>query len=486
MKMNLLEIREAMRAVGDLGPAADFVPASVRTDSRLVGEGDIFFCIRGERFDGHAFAAEVIRRGACAVVAERMPEIASCGTGNSAGEFAPVDAETCGVPILMVTDTVQALGQFALRHRMKAKARVVGVTGTAGKTTVKEMLAAILAADGPTARNMLNLNNQIGMPMSMLEAEGTEKYWVMEAGISEPRDMDELGPVLRPDVAVVVNVGPGHLEKLGSVRGVADHKARLFNWLNEGGVGLANADYPELVEAAESVRESGAVIEWFSSSEEPSRPVRFSAKYLGPADDGDCLHGSFRLTADGRSMDMILPWRGHFAAENIAAAAGAAMLMGVSMETVERGLRAAVPTDQRFVCRRKGSWLVIDDSYNANPLSMASSIASARELAGDEPLVLVLGEMLELGEEAEQAHYDVGRAATASGAHTVFWHGGHGRSVRDGMESEGGDGLFLPVEKTGAFIANLAEFGPGGGVILFKGSRGNRMERFAKTLMWVR
>jgi UDP-N-acetylmuramoyl-tripeptide--D-alanyl-D-alanine ligase len=357
--MNLEQIRDALGAVGTLGGADMTVPSGVQTDSRCVRDGELFFCISGERFDGHTFAAEVLEKGACAVVAERPP--------FSMDEM----QDRQDRPVLIVPDTVAALGRLALHHRMGASAVVTGITGTAGKTTVKELLAHVLSVRGATARNHLNRNNQIGLPLSMLAATGDERFWVMEAGISQAADMDELGSVLRPDLAVVLNVGQGHLSGLGD-KGVAHYKARLLKHIARGGVGLVSADYPDLLAEA---RKNCGELRLFSAVD-PAVP--YFCEYAGPAGEG---RGLYRVRLESREFETEAPFRGAYGAENVIAVAAAAHILGLTSAEIAEGLRTAELPQQRFNCRRYGRWLVIDDTYNANPLSAGRMVESTAENA---------------------------------------------------------------------------------------------------------
>ena len=232
-------------SIAEIGAALDIAAfaektgevCGVVTDSRKAGPGSLFVCVPGERVDGHDFAAAAVERGAVALLAQRPLSVPDGG-----GE----------VPVFVVPDSVEGLGQLARWWRDRTSALVTGVTGTAGKTTVKEVLAQVLSVRGKTARNALNLNNQIGMPLSMLAADGDEAFWVMEAGISHEGDMEALGAILRPDLALILNVGAGHTAGLGK-KGVAWHKTRLLASLAGGGRALVSADYPDLAREARAV-----------------------------------------------------------------------------------------------------------------------------------------------------------------------------------------------------------------------------------------
>ena len=228
MRMTLSEILVAAGAVGDVGERGNPVIESVRIDSRAVAAGSLFVCIPGARLDGHHFAAEAVAKGAAAILADR-----------------PLAGLPAGTPVLLVRDTVAALGKLARSWRAQVGARLVAVSGSAGKTTVKELTASILSKVEPTAKNYKNFNNKIGLPLSMLEAGETDRAWVMELGISAPGEMDPLAAIAEPDVAVIHNVGPAHLEALGDVNGVAVEKAKLFKALRPGGHALRPGRPPE-------------------------------------------------------------------------------------------------------------------------------------------------------------------------------------------------------------------------------------------------
>ncbi len=437
--------------------ATDPVLSAVTVDSRRTAPGSLFVCLPGERADGHAFAAAAVAAGATAVLGERDP-------------FAP---EPRPVPVIRVCDAVRALGKLAALHRDRTPARVVGVTGTAGKTTVKEMLAQILAEEGPVSRNELNLNNRIGLPLSLLRASLKDRFWVMEAGISEPGEMDELGSILRPDAALIVNAGLGHTAGLGA-GGAAPHKARLLRHVPAEGLCLVSADYPDLVREARAVRPDAILF----SATDATAPYR--AAYTGP--DGE-TGGVYRVHLDGRDMEVRTPFRGAFGAENVIAAATAAHLLGVPADRIAARLSALTLPRQRFCCKQAGDWLVIDDSYNANPLSAARMLEAASATAAGRPLVCVLGEMLELGTLAAREHELLGRRTAEAGACAVFWKGGHGEDVARGLSRAGFAGLFRPVTQAADVQEGLKACGLRGGVMLFKGSRGNRLEELAEAFI---
>jgi UDP-N-acetylmuramoyl-tripeptide--D-alanyl-D-alanine ligase len=443
MIMTLQDIAAAMGATVDTDHVAEFGRVSI--DSRAVQPGDLFFCIVGEKLDGHEFAAQAVKNGASAVVAS-----------------APLDLP---VPVLLVRDTTLALGRLARSWRERTRAVVVGVSGSAGKTTVKEMLAQVLALHGTAAKNYRNLNNQIGLPLSILEMSGEEDFWVLELGISRPGDMDELGFILAPDAALLINVGACHLEGLGSLSGVAEQKSVLLDHVRSGGFACVNADYPALVREC-----SGRAL----------RQVSFSGS--GAEADYSCLRQEilpdgirYTLRTGTGDISLQVPSTVHVA-ENVAAVTAMAMELGVSARTLEAGLGAFCPVAQRFIQNHVGTWLFIDDTYNANPASMARSIAEAERLAGGRRLVLVLGEMRELGEGSASAHRELGELIAGTSATHVFFYGPHADDVQAGLAAFHGE--FRAVSTAEELPQYLDDLRNDSGVMLFKGSRGCKMEQY--------
>lgn len=450
---------------------AGIVVDSVVTDSRKVVAGCLFVCIVGENFNGHDFAAAAVRAGAAAILASEPPSGMEFGDGKR-------------VPVLLVKETVAALGILARYWRRQSKARVIGITGTAGKTSVKEAVAQILSRQAKTAWNPLNNNNQIGMPCAMLNTDGDEAYWVFEAGISKPGDMDELGSVLEPDVALVLNVGPGHTEGLGE-RGVAWHKARLLAWLRPGGLAVVNADYPDLVEEA---------------GKYPVRKIWFStaAGHMGmsAADQTISCHSSgiaepekgfahYSLAWEDGACTILSPFVGAIGAENTGAVFSILHSLGLGADSIEAGFGSVGLPKQRFCHYRQKNWLVIDDSYNANPLSMQRMLDSASGFAAGKDLVLVLGEMGELGSESSMYHRELGLMAAACSPVLIVWKGGHFAELKEGLVSGGFSGAICHVSENShdqksteeKFLQAMIASGLAGGTILFKGSRMNGLEK---------
>lgn len=447
-------------------PWAGLICKGAQTDSRKVRPGNLFFCLPGERADGHDFALDAARAGASAIVAARNP---------FAGKAAD-DAELILPPVFLVGDVRQALARVAHCHRETSLARVVGITGTAGKTSVKEVLAQVLEMRGRTERNPLNLNNQIGLPLSMLNASADASFWVMEMGISVEGDMDELGEILRPDVGIILNVGDAHINGLGG-RGVAAHKARLLDYIQPGGVAVVSADYPELNREVEdrlhTLAHRGVQVLRFSAAF--SEGICARAEYAGPGPSG----GLYRVWSNDFHFEVETPFRGGFGSENVAAAVAVAATLGLTQEDMRDGFAQAKLPEQRFHSYDYPHCTLLDDSYNANPLSALRMVQAARSMADEQgrDLVLVMGEMLELGPKAESAHEALGESMAEARPERVFWKGGQAEAVRKGLKKGGYRGTFHLVGGAAEFALRLEESGLDNALFLFKGSRGNKMEQ---------
>lgn len=447
MRMSLREIAQALGTSLDARP--DQEVSRVCIDSRTVQQGDLFFCIVGRNLDGHGFVRQAVEGGACAVVSGRPLELP--------------------VPVILVRDTTLALGRLARFWRERTRARVIGVTGSAGKTTVKEMLSRVLAVAGRTGKNFRNLNNQIGLPLSILEMDGEEDFWVLELGISRPGDMDDLGYILAPDAALVVNIGPCHLEGLGSLAGVAREKSTLLDYVRPDGFACVGADYPALREACAG---RGTAVVEFSG-----RNGRAAYACLERKADGEGLLYVLRTPAG--EIRLRVPDQVNVA-ENVTAVTAMSMELGLTPADIAAGLAAYSPAPQRFAVNRVGSWTFIDDTYNANPVSMACSLDEAVRLAGDRRLVLVLGEMRELGADADLEHRELGRRIAATPATHCFFYGAHAGHVREGLE--GFSGEFIPAAAPEDVLGVMRDLRSEKGVVLFKGSRGCKMENFYAAL----
>ena len=436
------------------------------TDSRVVRPGNVFVALRGDSFDGHAFVEAAILRGATAVIAER-------------GRGVHYD----GAAMILVDDGLRAFGLVArdhLRRWRRARAgssRTAALTGSAGKTTTKELTAAILAAVGPCHATVGNLNNRIGVPAVGL-AVSDERFFVCELGMSVPGEIAALTGIVEPDVAALLNVGVAHAEGFGGSRArIAREKGAIFDGLATGGIAVFGID-------DESAR--GEV-------------ARTTARHVGFGRSMDAdvrllarepmAYGGSRVTVGrgGETFDVILSVPGEAAALDLVAAiaiADATAGVAISCEIIKASLTSwRAPAGRAVIIQLADDVLVVDDSYNANPASMRSSLATVREIkrAGRRRALVVLGEMRELGPLSEREHDELGDVVAREGVDLLIGCGGAADIVLRRATKEGVPVRFAAdAAEAGAIVA--AEARPGD-VVLFKGSRGASVERALAVLV---
>jgi UDP-N-acetylmuramoyl-tripeptide--D-alanyl-D-alanine ligase len=432
----------------------------VSTDTRTIAAGSLFVALRGDRFDAHAFLPAAARAGAAAAVV-------------SAEVAAPP-----GLPRLRVADTLAALGAVARHHRRRFTLPVVGVTGSNGKTTTREMIAAILAERGPVLRSEGNLNNEVGVPLTLLRLSAEHQAAVIEMGMSHPGEIARLAALAEPQVGVVTNAAAAHLEGLGSIDGVADAKAELYAGLPEGGIAVVNADDARMLARA---RASGRRLLTFAVGRQRRGDV---AVLEVLAQDATGMR--FLLGIGNRELEVTLPLVGAHNAQNAAAAACAAIALGCSDREIVRGLAGVKPVGRRLLLSRlPRGLLLVDDCYNANPLSMEAALQALADLAGAErgrPLA-ALGDMLELGPGEAALHRQVGAAAAAVPVARLFGFGPRSREILAGAVAAGlAPERTFHTEDPAALAAAVRDAAAPGDVLLVKASRGMRLERLVEAL----
>ena len=457
MELSLLEIGNAIQAVGDFESYEGLSVSRIQTDSRLIQPGDLFVCISGEKFDGHEFAREAVHKGAVAIIVER-----------------PLEDLKQDIPLLLVQESIGALAELAIYCRNRFTGNVVAVTGTAGKTTVKDWLAASLSESFKVGKNYKNWNNRLGVSLSILGFDSREDYWVLEAGISEENEMDELGMIIRPDMVVVNNVGLAHLLGLGDVTGVAREKMKLLNYMQKQGKVVLNESYNWLQDYFPG-REDPEVI-FYSTRDKSSGFFGEVTRSLpgGKADYKLTLQNGVIELSDWSEADFIL--------ENALAAATAAKVLGTDCADIEKGLEKAEQQSHRWEVRQFGPIKIIDDTYNANPVSMQSALSATVNIAGSDPIFLLLGDMKELGEYAENEHRKLGSSIRAMNVECVFYFGSFATEVEEGIGTETSGSEILRIRDKKDFISHWRKKSPDKGVLLAKGSRECALEDFLEAL----
>jgi len=417
----------------------------VSTDSRNIRPGDLFIALRGEKFDGGAFAAQALQQGATGVVLDAIqaPDIAAA---------------------IRVDDTRLALGRLAAAWRGRFDIPVVAITGSNGKTTVKEMLAAILRAEAGSDAAVLategNLNNDIGVPLMLLRLRDSHRYAILEMGMNHAGEIDYLTRLARPDMALVNNALTAHIGLLGSVEAIARAKGEIFNGLGDGGIAILNADDPHL----EMWRDMNARRTMLTFGLSASAAVSGSWR---PADYGSAL----TLSLPNATLEISLKVPGEHNVRNALAAATAAFALDVAYSSIVAGLEGYRGIKGRLVRTPAlhGSTF-IDDTYNANPDSVKAALAVLATQPGKK--ILVLGDMGELGEDAPTMHAQIGLAAQVAGVDRLF---ALGELSRESVRAFGKGAMHY--ERIQELLADLENSLDADTTVLVKGSRFMQMER---------
>jgi len=429
--------------------------AGVSTDSRSVRPGELFVPLRGARFNGHEFIVAVAAQGVTTVLADER-WIAEQG--------APA-----GIDCIVVADTERALGDLAASYRRRFAIPVVGVTGSNGKTTTKEMLATILVQSGPGLKTAGNLNNLIGLPQMVFQLRPEHGWAVLEMGMSEPGEIDRLAEIAAPTVGVITNAFPAHLQSMGSVEAVARAKGELFMRLGRGAKAICNAD-DQLIAALPAPEGVERISFGLHGAEVAAVNLERSDR------EGE----RFTLVVPGEETKVHLKAHGRHNIYNALAAAAAARALDVPLNRIVSGLEAFVPVDKRFRLEELDGVTLIDDSYNANPGSMAAALVTLSEVRGEGRAIAVLGDMLELGSVAMDAHRGVGRLA-ATCVSRLYLLGRFAETVKAGA-LEGGlaEEAIVVGESHEQILVDLRGSLQSGDSVLVKGSRGMRMETVAE------
>jgi UDP-N-acetylmuramoyl-tripeptide--D-alanyl-D-alanine ligase len=446
-------VLEAEAAAGDLSFTA------ITTDSRHILPGTLFVALHGALHDGHDFVVQAIERGAVAALVDQRID------GVAPGR------------LIRVADTLRALGDLAAWRRRQQPVRVVAITGSNGKTTTKELIAAICAAaDFPPPHARLlktegNYNNLIGLPLTLLGLQGDEAVAVVEMGMNRPGEIARLTEIARPDYAVVTNVGPAHLEGVGgTLAGVAAAKGELFAGLSPAATIAINLDDEWVCRIAAAF--PGQKVTFGRAGDVHARAV------VDLGADGV----AFDLHIGAAAAKLRLRLIGAHNVTNALAAAAIGHAMGLPLDVIVRGLQGATPPSQRMqILRLANGVTLINDAYNANPSSVEAALEALRRLSGRS--VVVLGDMWELGDESGRAHRIVGERAASLDVSALFLLGTYATDVADGARAGGMAAAAIHVCASHAEVAAavVARWQPGD-CVLVKGSHGMRMDEVVRLL----
>lgn len=445
MEMRLVEIAQA---TGGQLIGADQLVRAVNTDSRSAVAESLFVALRGERFDAHEFVGSAVAGGASAVLVERQLPLA--------------------VPQIVVADTRRALGDLARAWHRRCPATVIGLTGSAGKTTVKEMVASILRQHGETLATMGNLNNDIGVPLTLFRLTTSHRYAVIEMGANHAGEIGYCAAIAEPHVALITNIGAAHLEGFGSIEGVARAKSEIFSALPAEGIAVLNGEalHQDILKAAIGARRT---IRVGSGADAAIRAEQVS---LNPE-----ACAAFTLVTPRGRVEVHLPVPGQHNVMNALIAAGVGEALGLSLAQIATGLQQTPVVGGRLVRKQaKSGAVLIDDTYNANLSSVKAAIDLLTSLPGRP--VLVFGDMGELGANAVEFHAEVGAYAKSRQVSALFTLGK--LSAETSRAFGAGAQHFSELE---SLLTALQPTLSGNDVVLVKGSRSARMERVVSALV---
>ena len=416
----------------------------MQSDSRKVRSGDLFVALKGAKADGHDFAETAINHGAVAALVSR-----------------PISEK---LPSIEVEDTLRAYGEIAAGYRKLTGVKVVGITGSVGKTTTKEMTASILEAVYHTAKTEGNHNNNLGLPMTIME---NTEVAVLEMGMNHSGEMEYLSDIARPDLAIITNIGTMHIEHLGTREGILQAKLEIMRGMPDDGAGVFNGDEPLLW----NIRAIGKHKKYYYGIENHACDI--TATDIVELDDGV----RFVVHGFGQQFELFVPMLGRHAVYNALAATTVGLLLGVKPEQIQARFSSFHNTGMRQKIYVKNGVTIIEDCYNAGPESTEAALDVLAGIKTDGRRIAVLGDMLELGNRSAAEHYRIGRLAVGK-ADLLLTYGEHSvrtltGAITGGMNPKNTDHFDTHEDMAHMLKMRVSE----GDVVLFKGSRGMRMEK---------
>lgn len=429
----------------------------VSINSRTVSKGELFVCIKGEKFDGHDFLADVIDKKVGGIILskpEKLPKKPTQGHGE---------------PFLIYSnDTLKALQDLACFQRNRFPFQVVAITGTNGKSTTKEMITSILESKFRTLKTQGNLNNHIGLPLTLLKREPSQEMGVLELGMSAAGEIKKLAEIAQPNIGVITNISEGHLVQLKSLKDVQTAKGELFDALTEEGTAIVNADDPLVLELAQSIRSKAITFGI-------ERPADVWASEI---ENRDNLGFQFKVNLFDKALSVRLPYLGYCNIYNALAALATGYSLGVQEEAMAKGLENYQHMSQRNEQTRHKEIDIINDAYNANPRSMTEALSTLDNFKTKGRRIFVIGDMLELGKRSIAAHRELGEEVSASQTDIMVTVGKLASLSAKSAQLLAGKKIqiheFNSHEEAAHFLVQETESGD---CVMFKGSRGAAMEK---------
>ena len=443
----------ALWCSGELLPANTVgTITGMQHDSRAVRVGDLFVALPGERVDGHDFVENARKSGAVAALVSRRVE--------------------CDIPQILVENTLKAYGSIAREYRQNADVCVVAITGSVGKTTTKEMISCVLSGKYRVSKTQGNHNNDLGLPITVMEMPGDTQIAVLELGMNHFGEMSYLTSIAQPNIVVITNIGTMHIEHLGTREGILKAKLEIMEGIQEDGVAVFNGDEPLLW----NLREGKHRRIYFGIENDCCDVV---AEEIRPIDGGVY----FTARGLGQRFQIFVPQEGRHMVYNALAAVTVGLLNGVSPESIQYQLGLFHNTGMRQNIFEENGFVIIEDCYNAGPESMEAALRVLGDHRTEGRRIAVLGDMLELGSRAMAEHYRVGRLA-AQVSDLVLTFGEHSERIVTGAITGGMQNRFaMHFDDRKDMASTLRRLAKPGDVILFKGSRGMHMEQVLKTFL---
>ncbi len=449
-KLSLNEIVKVTNA--ETNSAENIFFTGVTTDSRKISDGVLFVALKGEKFNGETFAQDALNKGAAAVLVSK-----------SAPNF---DGVT-----LKVEDTLTAYQQIAKSWRERFKIPVVAITGSNGKTTTKDLTAAALSALGKVCKTSANFNNEIGVPMTLLEIDETHKAAVVEIGMRGLHQIENLAQYVKPNIGIVINVNETHIEILGSIENIAKAKGELVQAIQAGGTVILNADNFYTAEM-KKLANSGVKILTYGID----NAADLTAENIST--DGNSTN--FILKYGGESYNFEVPIIGRHNVSNALAAIAAGLSVNLSIEEIQRGISNLTATKMRLEIIQRKNFTIVNDAYNASPASMEAAIKTVAEIYSGRKIA-VLGDMLELGAISEKVHRAVGKQLVENNFETLIAFGELGKFIAAGAKDAGLKNIFT-VDTHKDAAKKILEIVQAGDTVLFKASHGMHLEKILELI----
>ncbi|MBW2055193.1 MAG: UDP-N-acetylmuramoyl-tripeptide--D-alanyl-D-alanine ligase, partial [Deltaproteobacteria bacterium] len=456
---------EILEATGGDLLSGDFKHSfsGISIDSRSISADELFVAIKGDTHDGHRFTGDAIECGVSGLLIDRTQTHTLPGKKSTEN----------GIVCVTVNDTTRALGDLAAFHRKRSNVAVVAITGSNGKTSTRKMMAGVVSRRFSTLSTYGNLNNHIGLPLTLLNLNVDHTWAVLELGMNHPGEIKRLGEICSPDIGVITNIGPAHLEGLGSLDAVMQAKGELLEEIKPDGTAVLNADDPKLLHLA---RHTSRKVLFFGRS----KNARIRALSVKGTDTGLC----FALALPDERITVDLKTPAVFMISNALAAAAVGYLLGLTAGEIKDGLEEFKPVTGRMNILKTGRGItIIDDTYNANPDSMKAAINTLRSLKGNHTGILVAGDMLELGAHAESMHREIGGIAAGSNIAKLYVTGEFARTVAAGAMDQDMNPRDIFTGSKEEILEDIKyRLGPGDWVLV-KGSRGMTMETIVQGLL---